>query len=51
MAVGFKIENARAVQFRKWENRIVKDDTIQGWTLDAERLKHGGILTDGFFGR
>lgn len=52
IAVGFKIENERAVQFRKWANRIVKDYTIQGWTMDAERLKRGGsILTDEFFER
>lgn len=51
IAVGFKIENERAVQFRKWANQIVKDYTIQGWTMDGERLKHGGILTDEFFER
>ena len=51
IAVGFKIENERAVQFRKWANQIVKDYTIQGWTMDAERLKHGGTLTDEFFQR
>ena len=52
IAVGFKIENERAVQFRKWANQIVKDYTIQGWTMDVERLKHGGsILSDEFFER
>lgn len=51
IAVGFKIENERAVQFRKWANQIVKDYTIQGWTMDVERLKHGGNLTDEFFER
>jgi hypothetical protein len=51
IAVGFKIENERAIQFRKWANQIVKDYTIQGWTMDAERLKHGGTLTDEFFER
>ncbi len=51
IAVGFKIENERAVQFRKWAGQIVKDYTIQGWTMDVERLKHGGILTDEFFER
>ena len=51
IAVGFKIENERAVQFRKWANQVVKDYTIQGWTMDAERLKQGGILTDEFFER
>lgn len=52
IAVGFKIENERAVQFRKWANQIVKDYTIQGWTMDVERLKSGGsILTNEFFER
>lgn len=52
IAVGFKIENERAVQFRKWASQIVKDYTIQGWVLDTERLKSGGsVLTDEFFER
>lgn len=51
IAVGFKIENERAVQFRKWANGIIKEYTIQGWTMDVNRLKHGGTLTDEFFER
>ena len=51
IAVGFKIENERAVQFRKWANQIVKDYTIQGWTMDVDRLKHGSVLTDEYFER
>ncbi len=52
ISVGFKIENERAVQFRKWANQIVKDYTIQGWTMDVDRLKGGrSILTDEFFER
>ena len=52
IAVGFKIENERAVQFRKWANQIVKDYTIQGWVMDVERLKSGGsVLTEDFFER
>ena len=49
IAVGFKIENERAVQFRKWANGIVKDYTIQGWTMDVERLKKGGSVLDNEF--
>jgi len=52
VAVGFKINNERAVQFRKWANRIVKDYTIKGWVMDNERLKNGGsILTIEYFDR
>ncbi len=49
IAVGFKIENERAVQFRKWVSQIVKDYTIQGWVMDVERLKHGGSVLDNEF--
>ena len=50
IAVGFKVNNERAVQFRKWANQIVKDYTIKGWVMDDERLKSGGsILTEKYF--
>ncbi len=50
IAVGFKVNNERAVQFRKWANAIVKDYTIKGWVMDEERLKNGGsILTEKYF--
>ncbi len=52
IAVGFKVNNDRAVQFRKWANRIVKDYTIKGWVTDNERLKNGGsVLTTEYFDR
>ena len=49
IAVGFKVNNERAVQFRKWANGIVKDYTIKGWVMDDERLKRGTYLTDKYF--
>lgn len=49
IAVGFKVNNERAVQFRKWANTIVKDYTIKGWVMDDIRLKDGGFLTDKYF--
>lgn len=50
IAVGFKVNNDRAVQFRKWANGIVKDYTIQGWVIDDARLKNGGsVLTKEYF--
>lgn len=52
IAVGFKVNNERAVQFRKWANGIVKDYTIKGWVIDDDRLKNGGsILTKEYFDR
>ena len=50
IAVGFKVNNERAVQFRKWANQIVKDYTIKGWAMDDERLKNSGTkLTKDYF--
>lgn len=50
IAVGFKVNSERAVQFRKWVNQIAKDYTIQGWAIDKERLMNGGsVLTQEYF--
>lgn len=52
IAVGFKVNSQRAVQFRKWVNQIAKDYTIKGWVIDDERLKNGGSrLTVEYFDR
>ena len=52
IAVGFKVNSERAVQFRKWVHQIAKDYTIKGWVMDNERLKNGGsVLTTEYFDR
>lgn len=51
IAVGFKVENDRAIQFRKWASQVLKDYTIQGWTMDVERIKKGHMFTDLYFER
>lgn len=49
IAVGFKVNSEKAVQFRKWVNGIAKEYTIKGWVMDSERLKRGTFLTDKYF--
>ena len=49
IAVGFKVNSERAVQFRKWVNQIAAEYTIKGWVMDDERLKQGTYLTDKYF--
>ena len=49
IAVGFKVNSEKAVQFRKWVNNIAKEYTIKGWVMDSERLKRGTYLTDKYF--
>ena len=49
IALGFKIDNERAVQFRKWANQIVGDYTIRGYVMDKERFKKGSPLSSEYF--
>lgn len=50
IAIGFKVNSERAVQFRKWVNSIAKEYTIKGYAMDDERLKNdGSILTKKYF--
>ncbi len=50
IAVGYKVNSERAVQFRKWATGIIEQFTIKGFAMDDERLKNGGsILTKQYF--
>ncbi len=50
IAVGYKVNSERAVQFRKWATGIVEEFAIKGWVMDVERLKQGGsVLADQYF--
>ncbi len=44
IAVGYKVNSERAVQFRKWATQIVQEFTIKGFTMDDERLKNDGTI-------
>ena len=50
IAVGYKVNSERAVQFRKWATSIVEEFTIKAYVMDDERIKEGGsILTEQYF--
>lgn len=50
IAVGYKVNSERAVQFRKWATGIIESFTIKGYAMDDERLKRGGsVLTEQYF--
>ena len=42
IAVGYKVNSERAVQFRKWATRVIEEFTNKGFAMDDERLKRGG---------
>ena len=49
IALGFKIDNEKAIAFRKWANQIVSEYTIKGWVMDVPRLKDGSPISDKYF--
>ncbi|MDR1581315.1 MAG: virulence RhuM family protein [Synergistaceae bacterium] len=49
IAVGYKVNSERAVQFRKWATNIVEEFTIKAYVMDDERLKSGSVLTSKYF--
>ena len=44
IAVGYKVNSERAVQFRKWATGIIKEYTVKGYAMDDERLKNDGTI-------
>jgi len=50
IAVGYKVNSERAVQFRKWATGIIESFTIKGFAMDDERLKNdGSVLGQKYF--
>lgn len=44
IAIGYKVNSERAIQFRKWATQIVQEFTIKGFAMDDERLKNDGSI-------
>lgn len=49
IAVGFRTNSYRAIQFRQWSVKILKDFAIRGYVLDKERLKNGSFFDKAYF--
>ena len=49
IAVGFRVNSARATQFRQWAIGVLRDFAIRGYVLDKERLKNGAIFKQEYF--
>lgn len=49
IAVGFRTNSERAIQFRQWATTVLKDFSIRGYVIDKERLKNGSFLNEDYF--
>ena len=49
IAVGFRVNSARAIQFRQWATGVLRDFAVRGYVLDKERLKNGAFFSKAYF--
>ena len=49
IAVGFRVNSERAIQFRQWATGVLRDFSIRGYVLDKERLKNGAFFDKEYF--
>lgn len=49
IAVGFRVNSTRAIQFRQWAINVLQDFAIRGYVLDKERLKNGSFFNKAYF--
>jgi hypothetical protein len=49
IAIGYRVNSKRAIEFRRWATRILKDFTLRGYVLDDVRLKNGAYLSKQYF--
>jgi len=39
LSVGYRVNSQRAIEFRKWANKVLEEYIIKGFAMDDERLK------------
>lgn len=49
IAVGYRINSERAIQFRTWATKVLDTFTKQGYVLDKSRLINGQIFDEDYF--
>lgn len=49
ISVGYRVNSARATQFRQWATGILRDFAIRGYVLDKERLKNGAFFSKEYY--
>ena len=49
IAVGFRVNSERAIQFRQWATGVLHDFALRGYVLDRQRLENGAFLNKKYF--
>lgn len=49
IAVGFRVNSARATQFRQWAISVLRDFTLRGYVIDRKRMESGHYIGEDYF--
>lgn len=49
ISVGYRVNSAKATQFRIWATQLIKEYIIKGFAIDDERLKNGRFFGKDYF--
>ena len=49
ISIGYRINSKKAVKFRQWANKIIKEYMIKGFALDDNRFLQGGKVNRQYF--
>lgn len=49
ISLGFRVNSKKAIKFRTWSNKIIKDYMIKGFALDDDRFLTGGKVNQKYF--
>jgi hypothetical protein len=51
IAVGYRVNSKKALEFRKWATSTLKDFILRGYVLDKDRMENDYIFDDDYFER
>ncbi len=49
IAIGFRVNSERAIQFRQWANNVLRQFSIKGYVIDKKRMENGAFLGEDYF--
>lgn len=49
ISLGFRVNSKKAIKFRTWANKIIKEYMIKGFALDDDRFLKGGKVNQKYF--
>ena len=49
IAVGYRVNSARATAFRQWATTVLRDFALRGYVIDKKRMENGVFLGEDYF--